>query len=541
MTTRVVWWVRFGAVLRFEVRAQWRDPLTTLYVLVFGLLSLGYASSDAVELVTNRGAVPRTASWALMLAFGGLTAFGQVITTMITTTAMLRDEAQRTRALVATSGIAPVTWFTARVGAALLIMLAVYAAIPLGVCLGTALRSGALLDAVAGATRAYLVMTVPTMITVTLLLASAALYTQRVLGVLALALLLVGVWQAALSLAGSEHMGVVAGLLDPFGNAPVLVVTRAWTEGERMVRLVPVDGLVLANRALWLVLSLTVAASVLRYRGHRAFSPTAPSGDGGRDVRTSTVLARATSALASARHFTAGWMQQDGGWRIVSVLALLNAFFNAATRPLSSVEGAVPGAGSPFTATLLLASEHSRLFLILLATVYAGELVWRERDVRVQQLIDTMPAPRGTVIWGRISGLFVAQRAIVVPIAMMTLCVAAVRSSSGAFEQLTLWMAWSVFVLWLPFAQLTALSLAVHVLLDHKVLAHLLLITGWVLAVVLDGQGVAMWWVRFAEAAPLVREGDVNWPQLVTRAAYWSGVSGVLLAVSWWRWPRVRG
>ncbi|MFN5203448.1 MAG: hypothetical protein ACK5HM_16760, partial [Gemmatimonas sp.] len=112
-------WTHVRAVLWFEVRAQQREPLTTLYALVFFLLALGYASSSAVELVGNRGAVPRTAPWALLLAFGGLTAFGQVITTMIATTAMLRDEAQRTRALVATSGLDPRTWFLARLAAAL--------------------------------------------------------------------------------------------------------------------------------------------------------------------------------------------------------------------------------------------------------------------------------------------------------------------------------------------------------------------------------------------------------------------------------------
>ena len=86
-------------------------------------------------------------------------------------------------------------------------------------------------------------------------------------------------------------------------------------------------------------------------------------------------------------------------------------------------------------------------------------------------------------------------------------------------------------MLWLPFAQLTLLSLAVHLLLDHKVAAHLLLITGWVLAVVLDGQGVSAWWVRFAEPPPLLIDGVVAWAPLLQRGAYWTAVSAVLLLV----------
>ena len=60
-STGSVGWVRFRSVLTFEVRAQAREPLTTLYALVFFFLALGYAASNAVELVSDRGNVPRTA------------------------------------------------------------------------------------------------------------------------------------------------------------------------------------------------------------------------------------------------------------------------------------------------------------------------------------------------------------------------------------------------------------------------------------------------------------------------------------------------
>lgn len=534
-----VWWARVRAVTTFEVRAQAREPLTTLYALVFGLLAFGYASSNAVELVRDRGEVPRTASWALMLAFGGLTAFGQVITTMIATTAMLRDEAQRTRALVATSGLGAREWFVARLCAALLVMLGVYAAMPAGIVLGTVVGRGDFGEALAGSVRAYAAITVPTMVTVTLLLASAALLTQRVLGVLAAALTLVAVWQLALSLAADSSTAIIGAWLDPFGNAPVLVATRGWTEAQRAHDLVPLGGLLAANRALWVVLALAAAAITVRTKAHRAFAPTGPDATRRGDVRTAHALASSTTPLASLRRFTASWMQFDGGWRVVTVLAVLNAAFNALTRAMPAAEGSV----APFAAALALVSEHSRLFLILLATVYAGELVWRERDVRVHQIVDALPVSRGTVALGRIQGLLMAQRHVIVPLAVVALLVAIARARAGlppVPDMAKAWIAWSVFVLWLPFAQFTVLSLAVHVLLDHKVAAHLLLITGWVMAVVLDQQGTTAWWLRFAEPAPLLQHGAVAWEALAVRGAYWSAVSGVLVWGCWWRWPAGR-
>ena len=531
---RRVEWARFRSVAGFEVRAQFREPLTTLYALVFGLLALGFASSDAVELVRDRGAVPRTASWTLLLAFGGLTAFGQVITTMIATTAMLRDEAQRTRALIATSGIRPRTWFLGRLAAALVVMMGVYAAMPLGVIAGTALGGGPVHAALAGSARAFAVITVPTMFVVTVLLASAALYTQRVLGVLVAALALVGVWQVALALAGSAHTAALGALLDPFGNAPVLAVTAGWSEMERSWRTVPLSGLVAANRLLWCGVSAGVLVLTVSRGTSRAFASLAVALPTPRAVAGIRAIARASSALTSVRRVTSLWMQHDGGWRIVAALAVLNACANAMARTLPTADT------PPFAAALLLISEHARLFLILLATVYAGELVWRERDVRIHALIDALPVSRHTLVLGRVQGLLVAQRAVVLPLAGAALFIAVARAGWGAAwpEQAAVWLAWSVFVLWLPFAQLTLLSLTVHVLLDHKVAAHLLLISGWVVAVVLDERGGPPWWLRFAESAPLLHTGEVAWGALMQRGAYWSAVSAAMLLLSWWRWPR---
>ena len=49
---------RMAAVVRLELRTQRREPLTLLYVLVLGLLSMAFAAAGPVELVRGRGAVP---------------------------------------------------------------------------------------------------------------------------------------------------------------------------------------------------------------------------------------------------------------------------------------------------------------------------------------------------------------------------------------------------------------------------------------------------------------------------------------------------
>jgi hypothetical protein len=526
---------RFGALAGFELRAQAREPLTTLYALVFFLLALGYASSDAVELVSNRGAVPRTSPWALMLAFGGLTAFGQVITTMIATSAMLRDEALGVRGLVATTGVSPRTWLLARLTGAWGVMLAIYLAMPLGVVLGSLARNVVAHDAtpmlsvLVHAARAFALITVPTTVVVTVVLAAAAVRTQRVLGVLIAALALVAVWQLALSLEQRDAWRTIGALLDPFGNAPVLALSRTWSDTEKALHSVPAQGLLLANRALWLAVAAALMAWMLTSGRHRVFTPAAHVTRTVAGASASRLLARlasATSARASLRLFTRGWITLDGGWRIVALLAVLNAAANA--------WATARGQGNA-AAVLDAVHTHSRIFLILLATVYAGELVWRERDVRLAGVLDAIGVAPGTLFVGRILGVAQAQLAVIGPLAALGTLLALGREVS--LHTMAMSAAWAVFVLWLPFVQLTALSLAVHALLDHKVAAHLVLITGWVAAVTLDRQGVSAWWVRFAEPAPLLRDDVIPWALHAQRGAYWSAVGAALLYLSYRWWP----
>lgn len=528
-------WARFGALATFELRAQAREPLTTLYALVFFLLSLGYAASDAVELVSNRGAVPRTSPWALMLAFGGLTAFGQVITTMIATTAMLRDEALGVRGLVGTTGVHPRTWLAARLTGAWGVMLAVYAAIPLGVLIGTVLRAATgadttrAVDLLGHAGQAFALITIPTTVVVSVWLAAAAVRTQRVLGVLIAALALVAVWQLALTLVNLPAWRTVGALIDPFANAPVLAETRAWTESEKASRVPGADGLLLANRLVWLAVAGGMATWLFLRGAYGLFAPrlqAAATVQGRAASRLLARLAGATSAGQSLRLFTRAWITLDGGWRIVAALAVLNAAANA--------WATARGQGSA-AAVLEAVSTHSRIFLILLATVYAGELVWRERDARVAGVLDAIGVAPRTLFRGRVLGVAQAQIAIVGPLAAVGTLLALGRSAS--LDTLALAATWAVFVLWLPFVQLTALSLAVHALLNHKVAAHLLLITGWVVAVTLDRQGVSAWWVRFADPAPLLDNGAIPLALHAQRGAYWSAVGAALLYVSYRWWP----
>ncbi|HYW31781.1 MAG TPA: hypothetical protein VE869_09765 [Gemmatimonas sp.] len=523
--------------------------MTSLYALVFFFLAFGYTSSGVVELVGERGMVARDSSWALTLAYSGLAAFGGVITTMIAATAVLRDSAMRVLPLVATTGLTPRVWLVSRALAAAVVTAAVYSAIPLGAVAGSLVSSPGATFTSAALSRhlvPFLSVTLPVMLCIAAILVAVGATTRRVLAVLIAALVLVMLWQLSLALVATPRNALLGAWIDPFANAPVLLQSDGWSTAERAVRRVRFDAAMAVNRLVWFLVAVVAMAFALARAKWPSPSVSPPEPSPVR-VATESVGGRSTP-FAALRRTTMAWVANDGGWRIVSALAFLNATLNAAMRSAVGTPGQGVGAGS-LAAYCALVADHSRIFVILLATVYAGELLWRERELRISALIDSTPVTTRAIAAGRVAGLAVAQLRVVGALVLAAVVVFVLRGepSIGAMaHDGSLLLAWSVFVVWLPFAQLTILALAVHALLQHKVLAHLLIILGWVLAVTLDRQGADGWWYRFAEPAVLVvpsanTHAAVAWGALAQRAAYWSAVCGALVWFILKAWPRGTG
>jgi ABC-2 type transport system permease protein len=532
------WWSRCLAVYRLELRIQWREPATWLYALVFLLLTFGFVSSGTVELVRDRGALPKLSPLAIALALGGLTAFGQVITTMITASAILRDGAWRTDHLLATTALDGRAWVVGRWAAASTVMVLVYGGLLLGVLLGASApwveRDVAWSTVLLRALWPWLTLTVPTTLAVGALLVAAAVRTRTLLGVLGTALALVFLWQGCEAMARRDvpvPWQWLSALADPFGTVAVQQVTGDWSESMRATALIPVTGLVGASRVLWVGVALVVAGVTLR--GMPGVVAVRAPARSDRDDGASTAVVvplRGRSALRTVAAFTARWTWRERGWRVIALLGVLNVFVQALGTEVAA--GATIDGGM----VVALVREHARLFLILLATIYAGELLWRDQDQRVVELVASTPVATRTLVGGRVLGLMASQVALVT--ALLAAAIVGVMLRSRAPIAATPVLIGGALWVLLPFMQWLVLSLAVHVAIRHKVIAHLLLIAGWVAAVALDANGVTSPWVRFADPPALMAGEPLPIRDAALRALWWSSVSAVLFTLTLLGWRR---
>lgn len=563
------WWRDVPAIARFELAIQRREPATVLYALVFLLLTFAFISSGTVELVRDRNSLDKLSPLSITLALGGLTAFGQVITTMITASAMLRDHAWRTDQLLFTTPLDVRAFVIGRWAAAVLVMLVVYSALMVGVWLGALApwvdRQVPWSTVFMRTLWPWLTLTVPTTIAVATILAAVAARTRRLLAVLAAALALLFLWQgceavwrafAATALADGvtspSTLLRMAAMLDPFGTTAVQVITATWSDDARNSQLVPLLGLTGASRALWLLIAAAIGVATLHVlrrdsqgassrtpadatpsvtvpsvrdasrSDHGAAASTVTIADGRAPKTSQTFWSRPRFPLSA---FTARWTWSDRGWLVIAALGALNVMAHAVVAN-ATLTADVAG-------VIALVREHARLFLILLATIYGGELLWRDEDERISELVLSTPVATSRLVGARLLGLAAAQGALVA--ALLLGAWLAVGVVHGFVWLHTLLMAGALW-LFVPFIQWTVLSLAVHAVVRHKIVGHLLLIAGWVFAVVLDVNGVDSPWLRFADP-PALSVGDaLPFRDAIWRATWWTAVSTMLFALTVRRW-----
>jgi hypothetical protein len=178
------------------------------------------------------------------------------------------------------------------------------------------------------------------------------------------------------------------------------------------------------------------------------------------------------------------WVTREPGFGVLVFLALLNALVHA-----------WPVATDP-TALVRALEFHARLFAILIATIYAGELIWRDVDVRAAPLLAALAARPRLRLDGRAVGVLSGLMALPLALWGLALLLPLLRGAAPAPRCAAHWL------LGIAAAQFIVLfvgSVLVHRMLQHKTIAHLVLITAWVAAIALGVSAAARPWALWGQ------------------------------------------
>src|SRR4249919_1383579 len=395
---------------RFELRQQLRSPLLWLLAVLFALLGFGAAASDAVQIGGGIGNVYRNAPSVVATWLTLFTLLGMLIITIFISGALLRDFEQGTSELFFASPIRKRDYLVGRLGAALAASFVVYVVIAIGIFVAQFMPwiDPARLGPVS--LKPYLwtfaVFVIPNLLFTGAVLALLAVTTRNILWVYIGVLGFIVLYGVSASLTKDLDSVWVATLVEPLGQRALARTMRYWSAEERNTGLPAIAGYIVANRALWIALALAL------YTATFALFRTERSGTGrrfGRKAKAAkafaisqppapVVLPRIEPVFSAAtpwRQFLRQ-LRFDSVGVVRSVPFLVMLAFGVANFIASALNAQVLYGTKiyPVTSQMLAAFQGSMsLFLVIIVLFYAGELVFKERGARINEVSDAMPVP----------------------------------------------------------------------------------------------------------------------------------------------------
>jgi len=539
-------------IFLFEFQQRLRRISTFVYFVVFfalgllfALMSGGAFPGASVDFGTG-GKILLNSPYALNGIITYICFFGIVVTAAIAGQATYQDIDNNCAVFFYTAPISKLDYLSGRFLAAVAVEVIIFGSVGLGAWIGTLTpwidktRLGP--QMVAAYFQPYLINVLPNLLFLTAIFFALAALTRKMLPVyVAGVLVLIGYFTVAQASGGGLTTSLHAALGDPLGSAAIDRVTRYWTPFQRNTQLIPLGGILLVNRALWLGIgAIFLAVAYAKF----AFAYPTERSKGRKTLEQKEASPSAESLPIAHPTFSAGAsfrqllsltrIQFTETTKNVFFLVLMLAGFLFATIAASGLLS--PGEARVYPVThqmVLMAGLGFFIFAIAIIIFYSGELVWRERDAQLNQVMDALPVQRWVLFCSKLFALMLVQVLVVLTILSSGLLVQIVQGYhhfqfSLYFRELFLNRLTQLWIL-------CVLAIFVQTVVNNKYLGHFVMVLYIVATIALPPAGFQNYLYRFGETPP-VTYSDMNGygpflQPLIWFRLYW-GVAAVLLAIA---------
>ena len=470
-------------IARFEFRYLLRNPLMWLTAAFTFVLIVAGTSVEGFELGSEGGLLVNSA-YATLRNSLMVSAMFMFVTTSFVANAVIRDDETGYGPIIRSTRITRRDYVLGRFLGAFAIAALCMLLAPLASIAGTAMPWAN--PELIGPTRiadhlyAYFLIALPNLFIHSAIFFALATITRSMMGTY---FGVISFASAFFYLQGSffdqPRLQKIVALVEPFGATALEHAVRYWTIGERNVLLPAFSGALLYNRLLWTaiaVLSLVLAYTVFRFadqgmskreRKKQKLEPHASAEETRVFAAASLPAPRHGSAAARAllwmrTRFEIRQVVLSPAFAVLMAWGLYTTFFVLLNQR-------DPDGRPTYPTTLSMIPEIEDVFRVIpliVAIYYAGELVWRERDRRVHEIVDASPLPA----WAYVVPKTLAMAVVLVSMLLVNVGASIVMQLSLDYAHLELgkYLLWYVLPEAWDMLLLAALAIFVQALSPHK-------------------------------------------------------------------------
>jgi len=393
------------SIAKFEIRYQLKAPIFWVTSAVFFWFAFTLVYSDELQFAWG-GYVVRNSPHTTAMVCLVLNIFAVFIATTFAATAVLRDDETGFGPIVRATPVTKFAYLFGRFGGAFVVCCLVYLGVPLGALVAAAMPG---LDPetvgpfrLASYLYPYLALSVPVLFVLAAGVFAFATITRSMLATYVVALIGILLYFLTATYVRRAEFGDLASLVDPFGLSAFGRDVANWTPADRNTLLAPLTGRILQNRLIWLGLALAGLALTARTFRRDRVAETKRAKDAPKETQPQRVPAAPASMpapradrgalgwgpLATLTRFDVQTVVRSPAFFILVGITLVNAFIGLWIAGDDSVSVTLP------VTRLMIQTLFSQFttYPLVIAAYYAGELVWRDRERRVHEILDATPA-----------------------------------------------------------------------------------------------------------------------------------------------------
>ncbi|MFN5028880.1 MAG: M1 family aminopeptidase [Burkholderiales bacterium] len=542
-------------IAAFELRYQLRSPLFVVGFVLFFLMTFASVTIDQVQ-IGGRGNVNVNSPYALLQTLGLLNVFALFVVTAFVANVVIRDDETRFAPIVRATRVSKFDYLVGRFSGAVIVAMFVMASVPLGMLIGSWMPW---LDAekvgpfvLTHYLYAFFVFGLPTILVMSAGFFAVATATRSMMWTYVAVVAFLVLFATTRLLLRDSSFDAISALSDPFGLGALQQATKYWTASDRNTMLPSLSGLILYNRVIWLSVALALfglAYAMFRFelKGAKVREKTGAAQEERTAIADIPPIARplaTTDASGGTRwrqfmaltRFDMGFVFKSPAFFVLLAIGVFNA--------LGSMNFVVEQNGVnyfPVTRAMIESLQGAfNIIPIIIAIYYAGELVWRDRERRIHEIVDATAAPDWAFIIPKVLAITLV---LLASFAVAALTAILFQLFHGyTYLQLYAYLLWFILPGLISAVLLAALAIFVQALVPQKFVGWAVMLVYVVASVTLNTIGLEHNLYNYG-GEPGVPLSDMNglgrfWIGRAWFQAYWLAFALMLLVATHLLWRR---
>jgi len=523
--------------------------------LIFFFLTFFATVSDNVQ-IGGGGNVLYNGPFSIAQTLCIMGLFAMFLVVNFVASTATRNDTSKMSEILYSKPINPISYQLGRFLGSFAMVASVFAFVPLGIFVGTTLGGFAgWVDAERlGDTHltyyftAYCYLALPTLLVLSCMFYAVAILFRSMMAVYLVAVGFFILYNVAGQLFSEPEYRNIVALADPFALNTFAEVTRYWTMYDKNNTTVELSGLLLQNRIIWLFVGLVMMVlfggvsrkiSLIKVKADKKEKQTVSQDTShiltnrinfkSQGIKTAVHMALRVKFEIKQVIFSAPFL----------VLGVFTMF--ALIAPLVDPSAMFGTPNWPITQTMVeLVSGSTALLMLIVLAYYSAEIVWRERNSGMGDIVDSMPVSNVTFWLSKI----IAISLVLVLLYVFGTCVAVLNQMVQGYNnyELTQYAVRLGYINLLPLIMTAVLAFFLQVISPNKYVGMLLFVLYIISTLVLGSFGFSHSMFQFSNA-PQVLYSDINqYGHFLTAHGwymlYWGGLSVVLSGLTFALWHR---